>query len=650
MVVGALLAVACKCSGQETDRIVLGPLFGYGIGAQFSEAIPVFAGSDECGLFAAGTGTEFSFGVRFSHRTFFSPVIGLVLDVQMAGSGGALVAAASDPLLIFDGDTGGGTEIGHEYRFNQESQLLRLDLAGTYALGDRVGIRLGGWGGYRYRGRLWQIDTITSGLFRFSSTADPSARVMLEGEQLSPGGLAFGAVGGVSWSLPLWPKVSLQPELFARIDLGSFAAERRWQMVSGGLSVALLVDVSPAPQADRPPDTPTPPPDRPTPPPAAGRVTAQIDLYGTDENNVRLPAPVIRVYETYRRVRSGRLDQVRFEQGSSEVPQYYPRLSGEAAATFSIDSLEIVNPGDLRRHMLNIIGQRLRAAPLASLVLSGMSLRTEPVALAQSRADDIRRYLEQVWQIDSARITSADVGSASREVMIGASVPEITQAAVVEWMDRRFDPPLISIDPLYRADAGVRQWMITVSHDGQAIGHISSGDTDGGPLARFNWAIADGKPGLSHSMLMAELSVEDSLGSVAVARSQTPLTIQRQTRVVDRWESREGNREVILHTLYPFQAGRVGLAKENMDVMAEIAREVRRNARVGVIDAAGTPLSAAQAHVVLDALAEALRNSGAQVALQAERSVLAESEPVLTIASAGDVVVIVQQDLPAMTP
>lgn len=649
-----LLLAAGIGRAQDSAGFFMGPVAGYGIGIQGSERLPVYAGFDECGVFTGGSGQEFSYGFHLLAPSFFSSGIGLAGELTVIASRGALVASPRDPLLVYDETTGEGLEVGHEYRFNHESQQLALALTGTYAFGSGGSVRLGAWGGYRYQGRLWQIDTITSGLLRFDSLPDPSAREMIEGERLSLNRTAFGAIAGVSWRWrsPFWSRVWLQPEVSVRADLLSFSNERRWQAFGGGFSLALLVDVSPVP-AD-PPPVDTFPPDRRLPPsmPRAGRVTAQIDLYGTDENDRRLPAALIRVFETYRRVRTGRLDEIRFEQGKSALPQYYPELSRSAAGAFSADSISAASPVDLRRQTLNIIGERMTRHATASIILNGSILRGERSALGIVRAGEVKRYLRDVWGIDSGRMDVGAENGAERggnaQVRIASNDPEITRPAVMERVERSLDPPLIALDPVYEADAGVRRWEIVLNHDGREIGRIRSTDTSDEAAARLDWQIVEGESGPTHSMLTADLTVEDSVGTVISARSQTPLTIERQTRVADRWEMENGAGEMLLYTLYPFEPGSAALRERNREVLREIASATRGRARLSVIDAAGTELSARRAETVADLLRSALGGRNARVSISRDASAVADAESVLAMSSARAVLIVVEQGLPAV--
>jgi outer membrane protein OmpA-like peptidoglycan-associated protein len=103
-----------------------------------------------------------------------------------------------------------------------------------------------------------------------------------------------------------------------------------------------------------------------------------------------------------------------FDEGSSEVPNRYVALTADQASKFKEDQLQLVEPtsmtGRSQRQLavyyniLNILGDRLRNSPGASITLTGSSANGP--AEGQAFAESIKRYLTTVFGIDGSRITT----------------------------------------------------------------------------------------------------------------------------------------------------------------------------------------------------------------------------------------------------
>ncbi|HLX13093.1 MAG TPA: outer membrane beta-barrel protein [Bacteroidota bacterium] len=103
-----------------------------------------------------------------------------------------------------------------------------------------------------------------------------------------------------------------------------------------------------------------------------------------------------------------------FEEGSTEIPNRYVKLTKVEAGSFKEGQLQEVRPistvGRSGRQMtvyyniLNIVGDRMRNSPSATIFLSGASAKGPQDGKA--RAEAIKRYLVEVFGIDSSRITT----------------------------------------------------------------------------------------------------------------------------------------------------------------------------------------------------------------------------------------------------
>ena len=104
-----------------------------------------------------------------------------------------------------------------------------------------------------------------------------------------------------------------------------------------------------------------------------------------------------------------------FDEGSTEIPSRYVKLSKSDAASFSIAEFVMPDPKDLggRPHrqltayynVLNILGNRMRANPAASVRLVGSSAGKGP-EIGKASAESVKSYLVDIFDIAASRIST----------------------------------------------------------------------------------------------------------------------------------------------------------------------------------------------------------------------------------------------------
>lgn len=133
-----------------------------------------------------------------------------------------------------------------------------------------------------------------------------------------------------------------------------------------------------------------------------------------------------------------------FDEGSSSVPARYVALTKEDASGFREDQLVEPQPKDLtgrsKRQMtvyhniLNILGDRMRRYPDASMTLTGSS--DQGAANGRELAGSVKRYLVDVFGIDGSRIT---VGGREKPETPSVQPGGTRELDLVRPEDRRVD-------------------------------------------------------------------------------------------------------------------------------------------------------------------------------------------------------------------
>ncbi len=140
-----------------------------------------------------------------------------------------------------------------------------------------------------------------------------------------------------------------------------------------------------------------------------------------------------------------------FDAGSTKIPARYVQLSGSEASNFKETSLVQPQPKDLTGrstrqlkvyyNVLNIIGDRLRVNPSATIKLAGASLSGDGKAMA----DAVKQYLVGTFGIESGRIsTSGSTKPENPSYQTGGT----RELDVVKAEDNRVDITSSSLDIL----------------------------------------------------------------------------------------------------------------------------------------------------------------------------------------------------------
>ncbi|MDQ3047152.1 MAG: outer membrane beta-barrel protein [Bacteroidota bacterium] len=104
-----------------------------------------------------------------------------------------------------------------------------------------------------------------------------------------------------------------------------------------------------------------------------------------------------------------------FNEGSTEIPTRYVKLSREQAVTFKEASFQEPEPKDAEgrsdrqmtvyHNILNIVGDRMRKNPAITITLIGASAG-KGIEMGKAEAESVKAYLVNVFEINGARIAT----------------------------------------------------------------------------------------------------------------------------------------------------------------------------------------------------------------------------------------------------
>jgi hypothetical protein len=231
-----------------------------------------------------------------------------------------------------------------------------------------------------------------------------------------------------------------------------------------------------------------------------------IAALGVQPDGKETALPEIRIEEIIGQKYFPLLNYVFFAERSAEIPSRYVRLTREEAASFQATRLRKGEALALYHNILNVLGERMKRLPAATLTLTGCNANVGAekgnLALSEARAKAVKQYLCDVWGIGQERISTkarnlsekpslpsgeADKSEENRRVEISASAPEILEWLIVADTVRTASPPTARILTQTETEREIRSWRLTITHKSDTVRTF---DSAGAPPPMLDWDFA----------------------------------------------------------------------------------------------------------------------------------------------------------------
>ncbi len=605
-----------------------------------SARFPIRAGSPGCGEFTSGISSGSWYGGSITIPTLFSPRIGASARLGWLHSQQQFMGDVADPLWVFDPKGRTEVRLDREFRYTVTFTSAIVDLLASYRVADGLSLAAGPRIGYRTASAPVQSDhIINGGDLGFENGGD--TREMTGGERFTTQPLVLGGTLAGWYAVRLSPRLSLVTELSAAAQLLSSVHEVAWRDFTLRGGFALVVNLSPPTTPDAtvallPPGMAPPQPIArdmrseksqqdaleagyaDTVMTAAG-LGASIKLYSIDEHGNKASTATVYVVETVRREVMELDRHVAFEEDAVRPSTLVLLGSRLETLRFTADSLSDV---EIPEHLLNIIGERLRNNPQATIALDASA----STALAEQRQKMITRYFTEIWGIAPARIIATaekatalsrenrpDQGQAGGQVVISSDYPQIIAPVRSSRTDRDFISPRLKLEPLYQSDTGVKRWNLLLDHHGQTIAQYSSeGAEEQGKEADDNWQPVYERLTSDSTFITATFTVEDLADEQATVQSRIPLRLQRSQRIIERNLRLHAHQEELVYVFSAADSASSDLLRPESDIITEMARSADRGSTVSIIGIAGGSIDEHSMRVRTAHLAETLRTALAQ--------------------------------------
>ncbi|MCX7930480.1 MAG: OmpA family protein [Chlorobi bacterium] len=309
------------------------------------------------------------------------------------------------------------------------------------------------------------------------------------------------------------------------------------------------------------------------------------------------------------------IEETEVEESFPLLPQvFFP----EGSSTLDLTRLQLLQPADtadfdekrlppatldIYRHLLNIVGSRMRRHPAAKLVITGTNANAGPetgnIALSQARAAAVRDYLVRVWGIDPNRITirarnlpvspsnttTPEGQEENRRAELAASNPDILRPVTISNVSVNANPPLVEFLPRVESEIGIASWQAAIEQEGKNIRSLSGQATP----EPYRWNVTEQPYPKLDKPVTVTYTVRDRTGQTMDKTLQ--LDVQQLTVRQKRFEQRDDKR-IDRFSLIVFDFNKAELTPSHRQLLADVKSRIQPQSKIviaGYADRSGDP-------------------------------------------------------------
>lgn len=326
-------------------------------------------------------------------------------------------------------------------------------------------------------------------------------------------------------------------------------------------------------------------------------ITAKINAVGLNNNNQEVDKPkfVIEEFSTARL--QPLLNYIFFDSTSAIINSRYKRINKNDTQKFSVDSLYDLDVIATYHNMLNIYGKRMNEFPNAKITVIGCNDGAAEKSignLSLDRANSVKNYLVDVWNINPDRITvkSRDLpeqastpindfekAQENRRVEIISNDYEITKPIFASYSIRTTSIPGLRFKPEVKAEAGVSKWEIEISQDNRLLKNFEFVNDK---VQNVDWILSEDKRNIPvlDKPLEFVVKVIDSKGNTKISDKgrieieQITVQKKRQSGIVDK--------EIENFSLILFDFAKSDISAANNQIINFVKSRLKKDSKVKI--------------------------------------------------------------------
>lgn len=256
------------------------------------------------------------------------------------------------------------------------------------------------------------------------------------------------------------------------------------------------------------------------------------------------------------------------------------------------------------RNLLNIIGARLKSNSTATITISGYVSNTGPEqnnrALARQRAEDVRNYFADVWQVAPERMkvenhllpdqpanpATPEGRSENQRVEISSKDASIFEPVEFRDRDLVISPSDLVLHPDLSDREGVKDWSVRITQGGREM-YRNEGEGVPGDVT-WDALRSDAKP-KKDGPIVSTFQVRDANG--IAAESSDTLAVDYVTLQLMKARQEEG-KMIERYSLIVFDFNSAQLNPSNQRIMERVRQRIQADSKVritGFADRQGNP-------------------------------------------------------------
>lgn len=320
---------------------------------------------------------------------------------------------------------------------------------------------------------------------------------------------------------------------------------------------------------------------------------AEITLKGLNYDGTYLAMPELIIEELETEETFPLLPQVFFAKNSADLTKANLNLlTAEQAKSF--DEAKINWEAlSIYRDMLNIIAKRVKDNPSVTFTITGcnngVAEEAGNLALSKARAEAIRDYFTDVWNIDDNQIITETRNlpekpannlrpqglEENRRAEISTDNPLVLKPIRLSAIHRSSNPPIVRIIPQVQTTDKIENWNIVITQDNAIIRTYKGiGKPDS-----IDWTVEINPVPMLEAPINAKLSAKDSYGQSAT--DEKAINIQQKTIKKKKIEML-GDKRIDRFSLILFDYDKSEITERQIDIINEIKAKIKRNSFVTI--------------------------------------------------------------------
>lgn len=333
--------------------------------------------------------------------------------------------------------------------------------------------------------------------------------------------------------------------------------------------------------------------------PQESRLEAYLTTIGINPDGSETKDPTIVIEETEIYETFPLLPYVFFDENDGFLANTDQKLLQKfQARNFKEENLD-QNTFEVYYNLLNVIGYRLNKFPNSKIEIIGTNnnsgIEKGNVELSKKRAESVKDYLVEIWNIDSKRIKldSRNLPNKpanndhpegleeNRRAEIYSDNFEILKPITILELQKTATPPQVKIIPDIKSDVGIKKWDISVYQEKIQLKKFDDKDDE------LIWDIERGNLPELEKPIDIELIVEDVIGKQTKAIKSLDI---KQLTIKKKREELVNDKRIEKFALILFDYNRADLKQEHKRILQDIKSRIKPESIVtisGYADATG---------------------------------------------------------------